>query len=81
MMLPLRIMFRTLAPSGEIDVEIREADPEPPGSHDQGIGCRLSVDLPHGDHEKRDRRHLRIELIVRGEEIVLRSACDPGSRR
>jgi hypothetical protein len=81
MMLPLRIMFRTLAPSGEIEVEIREGDPEPPGSHDERIGCHLSVDLPRGDLGKRHRRHLRIELIMRGDEIALRSACDPGSRR
>jgi hypothetical protein len=70
MKLPLRIAFRLVPHSGEMEAEIYVEGPEPPTPGNEMVGCRVVVDLPHRPHEKRER-HVRIELTVLGDELIL----------
>jgi hypothetical protein len=74
MKLPLRITFRMSPSSNEIEAEIHESDADVIRGHDEDVGCRLVMDLPHRCGDTRDRSHLRIEMSVRGDEIVLSPA-------
>ena len=70
MKLPLRITFRIVAHSGDIEAEICTDEPGPATPGHETVGCRIVLDLQHRRHEKR-QRHVRIALSVLGDELIL----------
>lgn len=78
MKLPLQVTFRDMKPSGAItervDAEVADLD----SLFDGLMGCRVLVEAPHHHHHKGNLFHVRVDLTVRGGEIV--AGRDPEGR-
>lgn len=72
MILPLQISFRNMKPSAAVETRVREEVAKLETFHKTIMRCRVVVELPHKHRRKGDLYHLRIDLTVPGEEIVVR---------
>lgn len=71
MKLPLEITFRNVDRSPEIEERIRHKAAKLDRFFDRITGCRVVVEAPHKHHNKGNTFHVRIELSVPGDEIVV----------
>lgn len=71
MKLPLEITFRNVARTDEIEERIRAKAAKLDKFFDKITGCRVVVEAPHKHHNKGNTYHVRIELSVPGDEIVV----------
>jgi cold shock CspA family protein/ribosome-associated translation inhibitor RaiA len=71
MKLPIQITFRGIAQSGEFYTLIEEQASELDTYYSGIMRCRVLVEVPHRHHQEGNRYHVRIELTVPGEEIVI----------
>jgi len=67
----LQITYRNMKPSTEIDKWIRAEAAKLDGLYCRVMGCRVAVEVPHRHHRKGSPYHIRIDLTVRGGEIVV----------
>lgn len=72
MILPLQISFRNLKVSEAIEARVREEVTKLETFCRDIMRCRVVIELPHKHHRKGDRYHVRIDLTVPGEEIVVK---------
>jgi cold shock CspA family protein/ribosome-associated translation inhibitor RaiA len=72
MILPLQISFRNMKPSEAVADRVREEASKLETFYDNIMGCRVVIELPHKHRRKGDLYHVRIDLTVPGEEIVVR---------
>ena len=69
---PLQISFRNIRPSLTIEEWIREEARKLDTFYDHVMSCRVAVEMPHRHHKKGRLFHVRIDLTVPGEEIVVK---------
>jgi ribosome-associated translation inhibitor RaiA len=71
MKLPLQITLRNISHSAELDALVDERAAELETFFDRITACRVMVELPHHHHARGNRVHVRIELTIPGEVIVV----------
>lgn len=69
---PLQISFRNIRPSLTIEEWIREEARKLDTFYDDVMRCRVAIEMPHRHHKKGRLFHVRIDLSVPGEEIVVK---------
>jgi cold shock CspA family protein len=78
MKIPLQITFHDVPHSDAVEEKIREAAGGLEQFYDDIMSCRVVVEAPHRKHRKGKLYHLRIDLSVPGDEIVVNR--EPGDR-
>jgi ribosomal subunit interface protein len=76
MKLEPQITFRNMEPSEAMEQNIRERAEKLDRFHDQIMSCRVMVEAQHRHHHQGNVYHVRIDLTVPGEELVV--SRDPG---
>jgi ribosomal subunit interface protein len=71
MKLPLEITFRGVDRSEDLESRIRDKAAKLDRFCDNITGCRVVVEAPHNRHTKGNLFHVRIDLSVPGNEIVV----------
>ena len=69
---PLQITFRNLTPSATIEEWVRTEADKLDSFYSRVMGCRVVIEVPHRHHRKGSPYHIRIDLTVPGEEIVVK---------
>ncbi|HEY8514098.1 MAG TPA: HPF/RaiA family ribosome-associated protein [Candidatus Binatia bacterium] len=69
---PLRITYRGIEPTPAIEAKIRERAARLDRYYDDIISCHVTVDTPHRSQVKAKLYDVRIDLVVKGAEIVVR---------
>lgn len=72
MILPLQISFRKIKPSEAVEARVREEVAKLETFYQRIMHCRVVIELPHKHRRKGDLYHVRIDLTVPGEEIVVK---------
>ncbi len=65
------VTFRGIAPSAALEAEVRARIARLETYYDSIMGCRVLVEFAHRHHEAGNRFHVRIDLTLPGEEIVV----------
>lgn len=71
MQLPLQITFRHMQPSEAIETRIRQEAAKLEKMFERILGCRVVVEAPHKHHHQGNLFHVRIDLTVPNEELVV----------
>ncbi len=74
MRLPLQITYRNMSPSEAVERCIRERVERLDEFCDRIMGCRVVVETRHRRHHQGKLYHLRVDLTVPGDEIVVSRA-------
>jgi len=69
---PLQITFRNMTPSATIEGWVRTEAAKLNSFYNRVMGCRVAIEVPHRHHRKGSPYHIRINLTVPGEEIVVK---------
>jgi cold shock CspA family protein/ribosome-associated translation inhibitor RaiA len=72
MQLPLQITFRNMESSEAIEEWIHAGAAKLDTFYNQIMGCRVTVEIPHGHHRKGNLYHIRIDLTLPGEELIIK---------
>lgn len=72
--IPIQITFKNMLASQSIEADIRSRAEKLDSFYDKIIGYRVLVEAPHHHHRAGQRYHVRIDLTVPGEEIVINRA-------
>ena len=75
MQIPVQITFRDISHSDAIESRIREKVQKLEKYHDRITSCRVVVEAPHRHRHKGMLYHVRVDLTLPGDEIVV--ARDP----
>jgi ribosomal subunit interface protein len=79
MQTPLQVTFRGIPSSERVETYVRTRATKLERFYDRITGCHVTLETPHR-HKQNGRHHcIRIELIVPGEELVVRR--DPPERK
>lgn len=78
MKLPLQITFRHFPHSNAVEAAIREKAAELDRFCPRIMGCRVALDLFHHKHKKNNVYHVRIDLTVPHDELVVGRDCRQG---
>ena len=79
MQLPLQITFRNMEQSDVIEAQIRQRAEKLDQFSDHIMSCRVVVEAAHRHQHKGRIYHVRVDLKVPGEEIVVKR--DPAEHR
>lgn len=71
MKLPLEITFRNVVRTPEMEEKIRAKAAKLDRFYDRITGCRVVVEAPHKHHNKGNSYHVRIEVSVPGDELIV----------
>lgn len=71
MEIPLQITFRNMPPSDAVEKRIRQKVKKLDKLYDRIMGCRVVVETPHRRHVQGKLFHIRIDLTVPGNELVV----------
>ena len=71
MRFPLQIMFRNMKSSENVEKWVRAGASKLDTFYNRVMGCRVAIEMPHRHHKKGRIFHIRIDLTVPGEEIVV----------
>lgn len=71
MQLPLQITFRNMHPSQAVESAVREKARKLERFYDRIVGCRVVVEAPHRQHHKGNLFHVRVDLTVPDDELVV----------
>lgn len=71
MKLPLQISYRDMEPSDAVEANIRERMEKLERFSDEIMSCRVMVEKHHHHRHKGNIFHIRIDLTVPGDEIVV----------
>ena len=71
MQLPIQISFHNVPHSAAVEDEIREYAERLDEFCDRIMSCRVVIDQPHRHHEEGNLYHVRVDITVPGEEIVI----------
>jgi len=69
---PLQITFRNITPSAIIEEWVRTEADKLDSFYNRVMACRVAIEVPHRHHRKGSPYHIRIDLTVPGEEIVVK---------
>ena len=76
MQIPTEVTFRNMDASEAVEARVREKAAKLERFFDGVIGCHVTIEAPHRRHRKGKQYHVRIELRVPGNDIVV--SRDPG---
>lgn len=76
---PLQITFRNMRPSASVEEWIRAEADKLEDFYSRVMACHVTIEMPHRHHRKGTPYHIRIDLTVPGEEIVVKR--EPSLRR
>ncbi|MEQ8194756.1 MAG: HPF/RaiA family ribosome-associated protein, partial [Rhodospirillales bacterium] len=76
MQTPPHITFRHMDHSDAVEARIRREAEKLERFFDRIVGCRVTVEAPHKQHNKGNLYHVQIIVDVPGKEIVVKK--DPG---
>lgn len=68
---PLQITFHNLPHSEAIETRIEQQFEKLCHYFDRILRCQVIVEVPHQSHHKKNPYHIRINLSLPGEEIVI----------
>jgi hypothetical protein len=68
---PVQITFHNMTASPDLEAAIRERVTALEAYHPHIIGCRVLLDVPHSHRERGNPVHVRIEVALPGEDIVV----------
>ena len=71
MQLPLQITFRNMDPSEAVEAKIKERAEKLERFTNKITSCRVNVEAPHKHQHKGSLYHVRIDITVPGEELVV----------
>lgn len=71
MQIPLKISFRGMPSSDAVEAQVRARVAELERFYHRLTGCRVVVEAPHRRHHQGKLYHVRIDLTVPGEELVV----------
>jgi cold shock CspA family protein len=71
MRLPLLIAFRNTETDPHLEAAVRRRAEQLDRFCDHIMGCRVLVDVPHKHHKHGNQYHVRLDITVPGEEIVV----------
>ena len=71
MQLPLQITFRHVKPSAAVEARIRQEAAKLEKFCEKIMSCRVIVEAPHRHHNQGNLFHVRIDLAVPQEELVV----------
>lgn len=71
MQVPLQITFRNLPHSGAIASRINQQFAKLQRYCDRIINCQVVVEIPHQHHFKGNSYHIRINLTLPGDKLVI----------
>ena len=71
MELPVQISFRGVPSSDAIEANVRARVARLERYYDRIMGCRVIIEAPHRRHHQGKLYHVRIDLTVPGEELVV----------
>ena len=71
MQLPLEVAFRNMDPSQSVEEKVRTLADKLERYYDQIMACRVVVEASHKHKHKGGIYHVRIDLTVPGNEIVI----------
>ena len=72
MRIPIQITFRAMDHSDALEQLVRERAGKLETLSDRITGCRVALEAPHRHHHQAGGRyHVRIDLTVPGDELVL----------
>lgn len=74
--IPLEISFRNVEPSAALEARIRERADKLEKFCDRIMHCRVMVEAPHRHHHKGKLFHVRVDVTVPGEEIIVKRDPD-----
>lgn len=82
MTLPVHVTFRDLANDDALEALIRERAEALHATYDRLLNCRVLIEVPHRHHRSGNRYHVRIELSVPGDTLVVshQPSLDPATR-
>ncbi len=69
---PLHITFRNMKPSATIQEWVRTEADKLDSFYQRVMRCRVAIEVPHRHHREGSPYHIRIDLTVPGEEIVVK---------
>jgi cold shock CspA family protein len=69
---PPQIIFRNMKPSRTIEEWIRDEADKLDSFYNHVMACRVAIEMPHRHHKKGSPYHIRIDLTVPGEKIVVK---------
>jgi ribosome-associated translation inhibitor RaiA len=72
MILTVQITFRNMPPSDAVAARVQEEAEKLDEFYRRITSCRVIVEIPHRHHTMGEQFHIRIELGVPGDEIVVR---------
>jgi ribosome-associated translation inhibitor RaiA len=72
---PLQTTFRNISHSAELEALVSERAADLETYFDRITACHVIVELPHHRHARGNRVHVRVDLTIPGETIVV--AHDP----
>ena len=68
---PLQITFRNMAVAPVLEEEVRARAAWLETFYDEIVGCRVVIEFPHRHRSRGRPVHIRVELSVPGEDIVV----------
>jgi ribosomal subunit interface protein len=71
MKLPVQITFRDMSSSEALEANVREKAQKLDRFYDGIMGCRVVVEAHHKHHHKGNLYHVRIDLTVPGQELIV----------
>lgn len=71
MQIPLQISFRDFDRSEAVEERVREKVAKLEQYYDRITSCRVVIEAPHRQHHKGKLYHVRIDVTLPGEEIVV----------
>ena len=71
MQIPLEISFRNMDPSDAVEARVRELAEKLERYYDRIMACRVVIEASHKHKHKGGVYHVRIDLTVQGNEIVI----------
>ena len=73
---PLQVTFRNMDPSSAVEDAVRERVAKLEELSDRIQYCRVVVEAPHRRHHQGTLYHVRVELRMPGDELVVRRDSD-----
>lgn len=71
MQLPVQVTFRNTSSSKSLEALIHEKAAALETFYQAIIGCRVLVEVPHRHHRAGNPVHVRVDLTVPGQELVV----------
>lgn len=79
MQTPLKLTYRNVESSPEIDALVEERALWLEGYFPRIIGCRVTVDRPHRRHSHGNAYQVRVDVSVPGDELIASRTADEDS--